>query len=232
MKKIGLLALALVLALGAVGVGYAHWLDTVYINQTVETGDVKVGVFGVADKLGDEKNVVGLNVTHANLKWPKEIRAVPGGTLTLPAPLPGPYDFYESVTVDITNYYPSVSVREDFYIGNAGSIPVHLWVTLTVNDPDGVYDHLTISWVKYLIKADGTITAEASGIGKATVGGSPDGAELGAIRDALEGQQLHQCDTVLLWVDKHLQQEAPQNSEPAKFTLKVEGIQYNYPWGP
>jgi hypothetical protein len=43
-KKIGLLALALVLALGALGVGYASWTDTIFINGTVETGSVELEI--------------------------------------------------------------------------------------------------------------------------------------------------------------------------------------------
>jgi hypothetical protein len=42
MKKIGLLCLALVLALGALGVGYASWTDTITIFGTVNTGEVCV----------------------------------------------------------------------------------------------------------------------------------------------------------------------------------------------
>jgi hypothetical protein len=44
MKKIGLLALALVLALGTLGAAYAHWTDTVYIDGQVCTGEVDVGL--------------------------------------------------------------------------------------------------------------------------------------------------------------------------------------------
>lgn len=40
MRKIGLLALALVLALGTLGVGYAMWDKTIYIDTTVNTGEV------------------------------------------------------------------------------------------------------------------------------------------------------------------------------------------------
>jgi len=40
MKKIGLLCLALVLALGTMGVGYALWYEDLYINGTVETGNL------------------------------------------------------------------------------------------------------------------------------------------------------------------------------------------------
>jgi hypothetical protein len=40
MKKIGLLCLAIVLALGALGVGYASWSDTIFVKGTVQTGEV------------------------------------------------------------------------------------------------------------------------------------------------------------------------------------------------
>jgi len=40
MKKIGFLSLALVIALGGLGVGYAAWTDEVTINGTVSTGEV------------------------------------------------------------------------------------------------------------------------------------------------------------------------------------------------
>ena len=44
MRKIGILALALVMAIGALGVGYAAWTDTIYINGTVNTGSVDLNV--------------------------------------------------------------------------------------------------------------------------------------------------------------------------------------------
>jgi hypothetical protein len=40
MKKIGLLLLALVVALGGLGVGYALWYKVLYVNGTVYTGEV------------------------------------------------------------------------------------------------------------------------------------------------------------------------------------------------
>lgn len=44
MRKIGLLSLALVLALGALGVGYAMWFDEVTIEGTVQTGSVEISI--------------------------------------------------------------------------------------------------------------------------------------------------------------------------------------------
>jgi hypothetical protein len=44
MKKIGILLITLVLALGTLGVGYAAWTDEIYIQGTVQTGDVDINV--------------------------------------------------------------------------------------------------------------------------------------------------------------------------------------------
>jgi hypothetical protein len=55
MKKIGILCLALVLALGSLGVGYAMWYEDLYIEGTVDTGEVYAywdlcGCFDIEDK--------------------------------------------------------------------------------------------------------------------------------------------------------------------------------------
>lgn len=217
MKKIGLICLALVLALGALGVGFAHWSQTITIDQTVETGSVEVGVFGVT-YYSEDKDVLDLTLSHGAKKFEKEItpEQVPPAALFPP----GTYAFYESVTVNITNLYPSLWVMEDFVIGNAGTVPVKLQVTLTVTDPDYIYDHMDMSWSIHL---NGVTTVFGSG--KATVKGA-DG-ELARIEAALEGMQLHECDVVVVYIDKHLQQEAPQGSGPASFTLTVTGMQWN-----
>ena len=43
MSKLGILCLALVLAMGSLGVGYAMWDKTLYIDGTVNTGSWEVG---------------------------------------------------------------------------------------------------------------------------------------------------------------------------------------------
>ena len=217
MRKIGLLSLALVLALGALGVGYAMWSDTVVIEQTVQTGSVEVGVFGVT-QYTEDKDVLDLTLSHGALKFTKEITdaQVPMSALFGP----GTYNFYESASVNITNLYPSLTVLEDFVIGSVGTVPVKLRVTLTVDDTAGIYDHMDINWNVYLNGdwIDG-------GYGKATVAGAP--GQLDAIVNTLEGIQLHECDVLVVYIDKHLQQEAPQDSGPSSFEFTVEAVQWN-----
>ena len=48
MKRIGFVAMALILALGALGVGFASWIDTVTIDGTVKTGSVDLDIVKVS----------------------------------------------------------------------------------------------------------------------------------------------------------------------------------------
>jgi len=214
MKKIGLICLALVLALGVLGVGFAHWSQEVVIEQEVTTGEVLVGVFGWQVHYED-KDACNVTVTHGEYKFSKLIDPFPPGAII---PGVGVYPYYESAKITIDNLYPSLWIVEDFFIANAGTIPVKLQVTLNVTDPDGVYKHLDLRWKKYVF-SDGVWTLHAEGMGKADV-------ELPKLVAALEGEQLEPCETIFLWFDKHLQQEAPQG-KTASLELKVNGIQWN-----
>lgn len=193
MKRIGLLALALVLALGTLGVGYAHWSDDAEIVQIVETGSLELGVRGEAWLTGDDKDMVTLCVMHDGFKFFKD-----------------PYDYFQTVTVTVGNLYPSVWVMENFYIALGGTVPVHLSLGVTYNDPDGVYACMTIAWTVFF---PGGATLSGVGI--------PD------LILALEGFQLHPCETITIYLDKHLEQCAPQG-KTASFTLTVTGTQYNF----
>jgi hypothetical protein len=48
LKKIGLLAIALVLSLGVLGVAYSAWTDELYINSTISTGTFGADICGVS----------------------------------------------------------------------------------------------------------------------------------------------------------------------------------------
>ena len=217
MKKIGLISVILVMAMGIMGVAYASWSDVITINQQVQTGNVEVGVRGVAPdpEEVEGKQVATVGVTHGAFKFQKDFEQSDFPAGTLPPTTPGLYDLYDSATVAISNYYPSLNVREDFFIGYNGSIPVKLSVLLTVDDPDLIYEHMDLTWIKY---HNGVLEFQGSGIAS---------EELPKIQAALEGQQLHQSDVVLLWIDKHLRQSAPQGSAPSSFTLDVTAIQWN-----
>ena len=95
---------------------------------------------------------------------------------------------------------------------------MRLHVIPTIVDPDGVYAHMDLSWSIWLISG-GTYELLVNGSGKANT-------QFDVIIGELEGLQLHGCDVLIIYLDKYLQQEAPQGKK-ASLTLKVEAIQYN-----
>ena len=125
MKKIGLLALSLVLALAITGAGFATWTDTVDIDGHIGTGTVKIGVrdtgtsdpgttpdprrevdFGGAPVAAD-KHVATTTSTDGNYKcWHAGA------------------DWYDSVTYRYENVYPGYAPTTYTEISNCGSIPV------------------------------------------------------------------------------------------------------------
>ena len=99
MKKIGILALALVLALGSLGVGYALWSDVLYLEGTVQTGTVSAdwSLEGYGDIEGKD--------------WVSYVDA---------------YIIGDTLYVVVYNAYPSVTYWVDFDVTNTGSIPI--WI--------------------------------------------------------------------------------------------------------
>jgi len=201
MKRIGMICLALVLALGALGVAYAPWTDEVEITQTVETGELEVGVSGEAYLHRDDKEVASVEVTFGEFKFSKD---------TDP---PYPDEYYESVTVTVGNLYPGVRVFEDFYITVGGTIPVKLMLDWDVDDPDGVYDHMGFRCT----------VLRNPWVGGPTLYKGDDPCEAAAV---LEGLQVYPCETIVISLNKYLEQSAPHGAS-ASATLTVTAIQYN-----
>jgi hypothetical protein len=169
MKKIGLLALALVFALGALGVGYAHWTETLNIKGSVSTGWIDVNFMSQYDndrdtmidptgpgewdfsgprpewigpRLDPPKHVASTTSTYST--WDQQDR---------PANTTG--NFAEII---ITNGYPSYWGSVAWDLKNHGSVPVELWtVTLVkVEGPSTSFDKsklLTIG-TRYYVDAD------------------------------------------------------------------------------
>lgn len=98
MKKVGLIALLLVFALGTMGVSYALWSDNLFINGTVETGSI-------------DANWSVESVTDDETKEFSEMLVVGDGTKTL--------------DITITNAYPCVTYTLAWDIDCGGSVPIH-----------------------------------------------------------------------------------------------------------
>lgn len=126
MKRIGLLCLAMVLALGTLGVGYALWWDEVTIEGTVDTGTVRIGIVKAEATLYQDKEVATVDI-----RFEGEI-----GPWDCPTP-PGAEPFvYERLVVTIEDAFPCLTVDVEFYVGSRSTVPVHI-TGLNMYDPTG-----------------------------------------------------------------------------------------------
>ncbi len=138
MKRIGLLTVALVLALGSLGFAYAAWTDTVYIEGTVETGEVKLGIAELTLTLEDDtKRVASIE------GW---FVGEPLASKPHPDPDKPPFVFYEGAKFVIENAYPQILARVTYVVGNLGTIPLIISdISFVVTCEDG--EELTFEWM-------------------------------------------------------------------------------------
>jgi hypothetical protein len=97
MKKLGLIILVAVMALGALGAAYAAWSQNLNVAATVNAGNL-AAVYG------------GNNVTNVTSDSYSFYSTTGTGTDTL--------------TIAITNAYPGATYTIPFVVNNTGSIPI------------------------------------------------------------------------------------------------------------
>jgi hypothetical protein len=138
MKKIGLIALIVVLALGIIGVGYAAWSQTLTATGTVNSGTFKADfTTAVTDDLGTAygTGVVDPKIagTYNGTTWSVATSSTQDvGWTTAPqissSIVSGPVD---TLAVTINNAYPGYYSTTYFVIKNNGSVPLNLTVPAT-----------------------------------------------------------------------------------------------------
>ena len=99
MKKIALISLALVLALGTLGIAGALWSDWLYIDGYVETG--YIGAEWSLETCYDDE------AADKDVSW-------------ISARISG-----DTMYIDVWNAYPSVTYTVIWDIHNTGTIPIH-----------------------------------------------------------------------------------------------------------
>ena len=135
MKKIGLLLSALVLALGALGVGYAMWDKTLTVEGTVNTGEVNMEIVSISsDDIGIDLGFLidGVTPKDKDVGW-TEVQI-------------DPMDNQKGI-VTVHNAYPCYENYVHFSGWNSGTVPVKLQdiiidnpnacITVTAWDGDG-----------------------------------------------------------------------------------------------
>lgn len=145
MKKIGLLGLALVLVLGLTGVGFAMWDKTLYIDGTVNTGEVNA-----------EFTAVSCNDTGIDPGYDKDV-----GNCTAEIDPGDP----QILNVTINNGYPCYSCDIDYTIKNTGTVPVKVQ-SMTITNPTPA--KVTVGWTPGVAVGD-QIDPEGSATGDISV---------------------------------------------------------------
>ena len=139
MKKIALIVLALVLALGAAGIGFAKWSETLHIEGTVSTGEVDVGLSQYSndpsptgDKLGDyyEGSRDPMECGHweycaegpcwVGERYDKNVASIDCELVDSDEASDGE----ETIEITVKNAYPCYYGSIAFDIDNVGTIPV------------------------------------------------------------------------------------------------------------
>jgi len=211
MKKIGLLMLALVMALGALGIGYAKWSDTVTITGNVNSGSV---CWTFTDPLTsidpDDPPTIDWTCNPGFTNVRRLDKNVGNTTVSFTDP------HHVQVTLNNTYpcYYNSISLHEI----SCGTIPVKLGVVkLTYIDPQTQLP-VTVS------VPHGT---EAYIVGADQYGGYSNVIEVLWVDN--DGAQFHQGQIAedSLWI--HVLQPAMQGATYS-FNITREAIQWNeYP---
>jgi hypothetical protein len=149
LKKIGVLALLLVLAFGASGIGYAHWAQTLYVDVTAETGILCWGFEeGTLEAIKDT-DVPPPNQDPANWDWgcevgfygppwqtDKNVGYVEVELLDDKGCDHKGYKLFETAKITLHNVYPCYFNDFHVWVANGGTIPI-IVETIRITDPSG-----------------------------------------------------------------------------------------------
>ncbi|NQT31568.1 MAG: hypothetical protein HQ588_04465 [Deltaproteobacteria bacterium] len=236
LKRIGVLALALVIALGSLGVAYAAWTDSVYIEGTVYTGTLDIDIVGVsstfvykvpgADDTGFGPETVVHYVYGKTDPYPPSVgtliaSAVTDDTSTVSGDV-------DSATMTFSGLFPGIDFWADVELMYLGTIPAKISVAeiaLEDRPTGGILDQL---W-ELGLNGDPT-----KGIDPHTYGAWIDGdvkPSGSAVWDPVDyplGLQLHQFDMVHIALHVRLpQEEQYQNISNLGFSGIITVIQWN-----
>lgn len=241
MKKIGILCLALVLALGSLGIGFAHWSDQLYIEGTVETGEVLVGF---VDQLTDDNGMVedankdadddgsdplwqGPDPPVTCTNCPNIGKPVASTTCELLNQKEHSTDelaYHDGLpvcglmTITMDNVYPQYNPTVWMDIANAGSVPVNIVGAWIISGPPGVVRDDPTTWIELpkctMIQVD-------------LNGDTKDDIAVGFSSELTEPQQIDPCEVAQYGLHFYVKQDCPECTT-LNFEIKIHAVQWNH----
>jgi len=221
MKRLGLLFMVLVIALGGIGAAFAAWTDTITISGQVNTGSLDL----VVDRLCGTEVYKDLDTeelvySHWYSILPDPTKIYYNDSISSPPPAHGLLIAYVDVTQDLVNDPTGDTLQMTFHnlfpledciyplgwgnwIGNCrisctGTIPMHAKVTTEVLG-------IPPAWVEISFDLGGRVLTPAE----------------------FDGTQLHQYDTFEVWVMVFVPQEDAAMNQSGTISVEIEGIQWN-----
>jgi hypothetical protein len=234
MKKIGLLSLALILALGTLGVGYAMWTDTVTVTGTVHTGTVQVGILDVGTNdpgpgqyfLPDEPLQDGFSfdpLVQPVDPWQgppfyylgdKDVASCNSYNIGDVKCICNDVGYYAAVSEVVDHAYPFYAPTMHLQIASCGTVPVKIDSVemIDVVDPDGVLECIVWGWEIYPPEA---------GVGPVIGSGT-----LEEFVTALDHFQIEECEVMDIYLTEIFLECTPQG-KTATFDLTITASQWN-----
>ena len=229
LKRIGLLALALVLALGAMGTAYSAWTEDLYINSTVQLGTLDIDIAGVSSTF--VYKVPGAPPQAPGFPPDIVVHYVYGATDPYPlgTPIASAITIRDTATdadqatMTFSGLFPGIDFWADVELAYFGSIPARVSVAeIYANDMGDTT--LNALWTLGKVTKDYPIRIGAWIDGELS---TDDGANWAYIDDPL-GLQLHQFDLVHIALHVRLPEaEQFQNLANLGFTGNITVVQYN-----
>ena len=207
--------MALVLALGALGVGYAAWTDQVTIAGTVTTGTLSLDVIGYSGtqvfKMDDGRSHVvdWENETGIPPEWPTGAIQLVGHSGARPG-----IDDERDVVVWFENLFPCVEFKANVVLHCTGSVPIHVKAGLKALDEES--EKLAME-----------ILAGPEGVLKGEGYLSQDDGTTWTLVDLNTFTQMHHCERLKIVGVIKLPQADELMGRKGSFEVDINAIQYN-----
>ncbi len=214
MRRIGLLTMALVLALGSLGVAYAAWTDEITIEGTVNTGSVELNVVDYSGsaiyKDLETDEMVSWHGWMGDDPYADDANYWPVASASARA---GEGDEAD-IVVSFENAFPCETLMADFLLHYNGSVPAKLYAEVTdVTGDQALIDNLDVQFMAWHVLPG-------------YVHGEDDIHDF--LGDPVDvGVQVHECDRILVAMTIHLPQDNDLMNLEGSFEAMIQAIQWN-----